>query len=354
MKIKRDNYEAFFMDYLDGNLDESVVNDFIEFLQQNPDLKEELTSFESVSLHPEDITFNQKNKLFKERLDSEDNFNKAAIDYIEEEISDTEKVEFQNYLDKHPEKKRDYALFSLTKLHPDESIVFRNKNKIRRRTIGKTILLWSGSVAAILILAFGIFTFIDRSSDVIAPSNTIAELEDKDKKTESPVDINKVPVDQKKKDPVKLKKETTKPPLKKPDQKAKPKNSLRESTEGRMNHEDLLVQRTPVEVPSELVPLTASLNISQTRADLAVMYLSVPGADNNYTDERLLADVVKEKTGIDKFRFNTITKAGLNLVSNISGEKFRYATDENGNVVKYKYDSRLLAFSIKGKKARPE
>ena len=42
MKINRNNYEVFFMDYLDGNLDESVVNDFIEFLQKNPDLKEEL------------------------------------------------------------------------------------------------------------------------------------------------------------------------------------------------------------------------------------------------------------------------------------------------------------------------
>ena len=71
MKINRDNYEAFFMDYLDGNLDESVVNDFIEFLQKNPDLKEELTSFESVSLRPENIVFNQKNKLFKQNLERE-------------------------------------------------------------------------------------------------------------------------------------------------------------------------------------------------------------------------------------------------------------------------------------------
>ena len=43
MKINRNNYEAFFIDYLEGNLDEKMVDDFIEFLQQNPDLKEELS-----------------------------------------------------------------------------------------------------------------------------------------------------------------------------------------------------------------------------------------------------------------------------------------------------------------------
>ena len=57
----------------------------------------------------------------------------------------------------------------------------------------------------------------------------------------------------------------------------------------------------------------------------------------------------KEKTGLDKFRFNRITKAGLNLVSNISNDKFKYETNNEGEITEYNYDSRLVAFSIPAK-----
>ena len=39
--INRDNYEAYLLDYLEGNLEESAVNEFIEFLKQNPRLQED-------------------------------------------------------------------------------------------------------------------------------------------------------------------------------------------------------------------------------------------------------------------------------------------------------------------------
>ena len=84
------------------------------------------------------------------------------------------------------------------------------------------------------------------------------------------------------------------------------------------------------------------------------MYITSPETLNAYDEERLLADVVKEKTGLNKFRFNTITKAGLKLVSSISGEKFQYETNEKGKVTEYNYDSRLLAFSIPSKNVDSE
>jgi hypothetical protein len=50
MKITRENYEPYFLDYLEGNLDENLVDDFMEFLQQNPDLKNELEMYESITI----------------------------------------------------------------------------------------------------------------------------------------------------------------------------------------------------------------------------------------------------------------------------------------------------------------
>jgi len=52
-KITRHNYEAFFLDYLEGNLSEELNTELKTFLAQNPDLASELEEFENVSLEPE-------------------------------------------------------------------------------------------------------------------------------------------------------------------------------------------------------------------------------------------------------------------------------------------------------------
>jgi hypothetical protein len=130
MKINRNNYEAFFIDYLEGNLDEKMVDDFIEFLQQNPDLKEELSLFETVSIGQEEITFSKKELLLKDKYDIENEFNQAAIARLEGDFSALEKIEFENYLSAHPDKQKEAELFSKTKLQPDKSLVFSKKKEI--------------------------------------------------------------------------------------------------------------------------------------------------------------------------------------------------------------------------------
>ena len=69
MKITRDNYELYFLDYIEGNLDDNLVDIFIEFLQENPDLKEELQLAGSINIKPESIVFKGKENLYKEKYD---------------------------------------------------------------------------------------------------------------------------------------------------------------------------------------------------------------------------------------------------------------------------------------------
>ncbi|MDB4584786.1 hypothetical protein N9164_16665, partial [Draconibacterium sp.] len=340
MMINRENYEIYFIDYLEGNLEKSLVNDFIEFIQNNPDLKEELSHFEAVSLEPGEISFDKKDTLYKEKLDSEKEFNKAAIANLESELSETDKTELDTYLLKHPAKNREISLFSKTKLQPDESIQFKYKNKLYRRMLGRTVLLWSGRIAAVLVLAFALYLFIDRPATEAISENNVAMLEDKKvKKAETPNEIKKVPAESQKKETEKIKKATIKPTIKKVTPKQKPKRSLRESTKGRLTHEGLVMNRIPVEVPATLNSISASLDIQLTKAELADMYIIMPERVESFEDEQLLVDVVRDKTGLDKFRFNKITKAGLNLVSSISNDKFKYRTDSDGNITEYKFDS---------------
>jgi len=63
MNLNRNNYEAYFIDFLEGNLNPAHVDQFLEFISQNPDLKEELHWFELISRPTEQVSFQYKNKL---------------------------------------------------------------------------------------------------------------------------------------------------------------------------------------------------------------------------------------------------------------------------------------------------
>ena len=111
-------------------------------------------------------------------------------------------------------------------------------------------------------------------------------------------------------------------------------------------HDNILATRVPIEVPEELKAITASLDVQSPKANMATMYISYP---DEYYEDRLLGDQVKEKINIRR-----ISKAGLELFASISNDRFTYETNRKGEVTEYKYDSRLLAFSLPGRKAQPE
>lgn len=352
MKINRNNYEAYFIDYLEGNLEEEVVNDFIEFLQKNPDLKKELSLFESVSAEVEDVVFQHKEKLYKEKFDSEKIFNQTAVANLEGDLSVSEEKEFVDYLSKHPEKKKDLQLFNHTMLTPDESIKFPNKKTLYHYSVGKTVLLWSTRIAAILIVGLAVYWFFNESSKNITPQNQVAAVKDDTAKTEENTGTEETANEQtipvKKEEPQKVEKVTKEKlqPIDKKTIQPKPTKSLRETTKGRMGSEALALARIPVEVPEKIGSKTASIKVASPGIALAAIpKMNVPLERNPY-EEHLLADVVKEKTGLDHLSLNKITKAGLKLVSNISKDKFTYETNEKGKVTELNLDTRLLAFSI--------
>jgi len=361
MKINRNNYEAYFIDYLEGNLDENLVNDFIEFIQQNPDLKEEMELINSVTLKPDQAEFDKKEDLYKEKLDIDSEFGRMAIADLEGDLTDSEKKDFEEYLSKHPEKQKDKVLFAKTKLYPDKSIIFNNKSKLRKNSVGRSIFLWAGRAAAILIVALVSYTLILQNSEEILEQPQIAvnekkvsEESDKSSETvkeepteEEMAENQKSPIDKEKDKKSPASKEQIKEiktPVKK-EQPAKEHKSLRENTKGRIEHDLVADVRTPIEAPQRLGTLSAKVKKSEPGPALAAMNYYIP-VIREFPEERLIGDVVKEKTGLNDLSLNKITKAGLNLVSAFSKDNLSYETNENGNITEVNFDSRLLAFSI--------
>lgn len=346
MKINRNNYEVYFIDYLEGNLDEKLVDDFLEFLQQNPDLKNELSLFESVSVEPEEIKFEKKDLLLKEKYDSEKEFDQAAIAILEGDITASEKKDFDKYRAAHPEKEKEIRLFNKTKLVPDTSVTFSKKNKLYKKSAGRTLVFWSVRVAAVLLLAVMFYVLIDKNPEEIVPQIQVAVNNDDGIKKETSPEIKSVPEEKQAQKQENPKNQVQKPAVKKVKTEPTHEKSLRETSKGRLEHEGLAEIRIPVVVPEPLQTIAATFEIQKPETALAAMHITQPEIIRDFREERLLADVVIEKTGLDKLNLNKITKAGLNLVSSLSNDKFKYETNNEGKVVEYIYDSRLLAFTI--------
>ena len=60
MNIHINNYEAFFIDYLEGTLSSELVQELNSFLRIHPELKVELEDFAFIPLYDNQIKFENK------------------------------------------------------------------------------------------------------------------------------------------------------------------------------------------------------------------------------------------------------------------------------------------------------
>ncbi len=131
MKINKNNYEAYFLDYHEGNLSPEEVTELLLFVEQYPDLKEELESFENFTIEDySSITFENKSSLKKEITD--ENREEYFIKAVENNLNSAEKALLENYLKQHPQFLVDYNLFQKTKVEADASIVFEKKDAMKK------------------------------------------------------------------------------------------------------------------------------------------------------------------------------------------------------------------------------
>ena len=65
MKPNRSNYEGWFIDYIDGNLNTRDVDQLLSFLGENSDLKEEFDEISNFRIKPDNKIFSNKLLLKK-------------------------------------------------------------------------------------------------------------------------------------------------------------------------------------------------------------------------------------------------------------------------------------------------
>ncbi len=131
MKITRENYEVYFIDYIDGNLAANMVSELHDFLTNNPDLKEELDSLQADTLYVQEEIFDFKNELKKTELPiTHEELSLLLAKEAEGELT-SEEISFLNNLSKNfPAISRMRKYFENTKIAA-EHIAFDSKHLIR-------------------------------------------------------------------------------------------------------------------------------------------------------------------------------------------------------------------------------
>lgn len=163
MKINRHNYEECFILYWDNELSAAEKLEVENFVNDNPDLKEEFQIFGETRFTPDSsISFSNKHTLqFSTPLDSSETEGRL-ISYIDNELKGEEKLEMERLIAADVAIQKELEIFQKTKIHPDTSVVFPDKSVLYRHEekVRVVRLTWLRvAVAAAIILMAGVITF---------------------------------------------------------------------------------------------------------------------------------------------------------------------------------------------------
>ena len=173
MKITKENYGQFVIDYLDGNLSEMEQERLLLFLDQHPELKEEVEQLKQVAVSAPEIFYPDKEKLKQPEIIpvgaiNESNYETFLLRSVDNDLSEDESKALNTFLKKNPPLQKELEAFSNTKLIPDSSIIFSAKSKLKKKT-SITPFFWISAAAAIIILLLG-WTLFLRKSPVKTPN----------------------------------------------------------------------------------------------------------------------------------------------------------------------------------------
>ena len=171
------NYEAFYLDFLEGNLNEEDTALLMAFLEANPDLKLDddiLPTFDA-----KDITLDaeSKNDLKQPAMGeaiTADNAEYFMIADAEGLLDDSKTEELDAFVATDEKLKKDKALYGAVYFEPDMAVAYGEKDGLKR----KIVFMWqyvSIAAAASIIAFFLVWSSMNNDQATDQPGNYVAE-----------------------------------------------------------------------------------------------------------------------------------------------------------------------------------
>ena len=156
--ITRDNYQEFFLLYVDNELsaaDRSMVE---EWVAANPDFQEEWESLLSCRILPEeDLVFRDKQSLLRVAGDIEEsNYQDYFLSYTDGELNDKDRHMVEAFIALSPSKRLELEQLRQTVSVPDITIVFPDKDTLYKNEKHRRVIVFyrlMAGAAAVLIAA---------------------------------------------------------------------------------------------------------------------------------------------------------------------------------------------------------
>ena len=200
--INTENFEQYYLDYLEGNLNDKDLNEFEEFLFKNPELN--IGNDNSLIYLEDENHFNFQNKNSLKIFDENEKINDSNVEQFMiasiEKIINEEKInELNNFTKSSPILLKELAFFKKTILK-DENIKYVKKNKLKK---GIIIPMYYKQLAFVASLVL-IFLFIKYSNDnlknlnkfstKISSNNVLLKTQEKIKNTKKVNTLNQTKI----------------------------------------------------------------------------------------------------------------------------------------------------------------
>jgi len=339
MKITRDNYEIFFLDYLEGSLDENLVNEFIGFLEENPDLRQELHLFEPVQMPCVEETFPRKISLYRSELSPNETFDHQAVAWLEGDLTADEAAEFERWTEKHPEMKAELERYKKTILEADLTVTYEKKSNLYRFPQTRSLFWWSMRIAAILLVAVMLWSVWPEQLNEITREPALVELSPipgevpavKEMTEEAPPVNNQVVTE--------ISPVPEKSGILAQNQTARVQPADETQTTPVRREEYIISESLPVKMAAIELPDPEPMMASLVPADLTEIFAEV-------NEEMSLSDKVIDRLGINDFNFTKLVKSGLRIAGTLTNDRISYGTGPEGEIVALSLDTRVLGLRI--------
>ncbi|MEX1188951.1 MAG: hypothetical protein WED33_06815 [Bacteroidia bacterium] len=135
-KINLTNYEAWLLDYSEGNLSPEDTAELLLFLQVNPEIEIDLNELDFVSInHEEEVEIEDKSSLYKGKNQVRGRFEELCLAYYDKDISASEKNELDHLLAQFPSFEKEFIAFGQAYLQPEYGIDFKFKSSLKKEFI---------------------------------------------------------------------------------------------------------------------------------------------------------------------------------------------------------------------------
>ena len=174
-KINSENYESFYLDYLEGNLGENDTIELFAFLNIHPEFQvdDELFTLESsVPTLGDDFKNLLKTDIYSQVI-SLNNVDLFLIAQKEGQLNSEQSATLASFLELHPELKKEQKLYAAATLKADQSIVYGNKGGLKQK--GK-IILWpyfSAAAAACAVLLLWVLPNNNSELDAVSAAQDL-------------------------------------------------------------------------------------------------------------------------------------------------------------------------------------